>query len=352
MSLIFEALQRLERRRAGMNTAPSPEMEEMLRRIERKALPQWESAPEEPSAESNLNDAAESYRSPGPTLVSMAPAEPVLESPADLSAVVADPIVADLAASGPVISGPEISDPVNSDPVIAGPVLTIHFAPGPAPAEPALETAPAPSPEIPGPVLAGIAAPGPMLASANVSSPEIAPSVHADPAASIPDLAGPMASDPVPASPANLAPALVVPVQAISAPPTPIMHEARFEAPPEPRRAEAPAPTASPAPLSAPARPENGLTPLVERLAGIRNQQRALREMGIERGVSISRIADHLETVRNASERNTLQQKALLKDIRGIGKKLGFLAMTALGLMAASVVITLALYLHMLKIIP
>jgi hypothetical protein len=56
--------------------------------------------------------------------------------------------------------------------------------------------------------------------------------------------------------------------------------------------------------------------------------------------------------VREATDRNTLEQQELLEDLKSVGSKLNLVAIIALGLLAISILLNLALYLHIQRVLP
>lgn len=109
----------------------------------------------------------------------------------------------------------------------------------------------------------------------------------------------------------------------------------------EPRR-EAPAPP--PVKLD--------LVPLEDGLAELRSQQHGLRNQVTEQNASLKRVEDQLEMVREATDRNTLEQQELLEDLKAFGAKIKVVVILALALTALGFLMTLVLYLHMQKMLP
>ena len=63
-------------------------------------------------------------------------------------------------------------------------------------------------------------------------------------------------------------------------------------------------------------------------------------QMG-EQNTSLKRVEDHLEMVREATDRNTLEQQELLEDLKAVGNKVNLVAIIALGLLGVSVLLNL-----------
>jgi hypothetical protein len=107
-----------------------------------------------------------------------------------------------------------------------------------------------------------------------------------------------------------------------------------------------PGPQAPPAPMLPP--PEDQ-APIQNSLVALKAQQRELRDRVAAQKATLNRCDDQLKLVREATDRNTLEQTELLAGLRGVSKKINIAAVVALGLMAATIVINIVLYLHLLK---
>jgi hypothetical protein len=94
------------------------------------------------------------------------------------------------------------------------------------------------------------------------------------------------------------------------------------------------------------------IVPLQEGLADLRVQQRALRDQVLEQNASLKRVEDHLQGVREATDRNTLEQQELLEDLKSVGSKVNFFAYVAIALLFLSVIMNVVLYLQFRHIIP
>jgi hypothetical protein len=93
------------------------------------------------------------------------------------------------------------------------------------------------------------------------------------------------------------------------------------------------------------------LAAIEDSLAGLRSQQRSLRLQVTEQNASLRRIEDQLEKMREATNRNTLEQQELLEDLRSFGKKVKIVVIFALVLAAAGFGITLVLFLRLNNVI-
>jgi len=59
-----------------------------------------------------------------------------------------------------------------------------------------------------------------------------------------------------------------------------------------------------------------------------------------------------LEMVREATDRNTLEQQELLEDLKAFGNKVNMFAIFALGLLAVSILLNVILFLHIQRVLP
>jgi len=104
-------------------------------------------------------------------------------------------------------------------------------------------------------------------------------------------------------------------------------------------------------PPPAPVAPVN-LAPIENGLAELQTQHHDLRVQVMEQNSSLKRVEDQLEMVREATDRNTLEQQELLEDLKTVGNKMNVVALIALGLLAVSVLLNLVLYLHIQRVLP
>ena len=98
--------------------------------------------------------------------------------------------------------------------------------------------------------------------------------------------------------------------------------------------------------------PPVNIGPIEDGLAELQNQQRELRNQVVEQNSSLRRVEDQLEMVREATDRNTLEQQELLEDLKTIGNKVNVFALFALALLALSVLLNVILYLHIKRVLP
>jgi hypothetical protein len=109
---------------------------------------------------------------------------------------------------------------------------------------------------------------------------------------------------------------------------------------------------APPAHRPAPPPPPVNLAPLEEGINSLQAQHHELRSQIADQNTSLKRVEDQLEMVREATDRNTLEQQELLEDLKGIGNKVNIFAMVALLLLVVSVMVNVILYLHIKRVLP
>ena len=98
--------------------------------------------------------------------------------------------------------------------------------------------------------------------------------------------------------------------------------------------------------------PKVDLAPLEDGLAALQTQQRDLRDQVMEQNTSLKRVEDQLEMVREATDRNTLEQQELLEDLKAFGSKVKMVVIIALGLVAIGFILNLILFLHVQRVLP
>ena len=101
-----------------------------------------------------------------------------------------------------------------------------------------------------------------------------------------------------------------------------------------------------------PPTPQVNLEPIEDSLAELQTQHLDLRNQVAEQNTSIKRVEDQLELVREATDRNTLEQQELLEDLKGVGNKVNIYALVALALLVISVLLNVILYLHIQRVLP
>lgn len=78
------------------------------------------------------------------------------------------------------------------------------------------------------------------------------------------------------------------------------------------------------------------MEPVERGLAEVRNSNRELRNQVVEQGASLKRVEDQLERVREATDRNTLEQQELVEDLRSVGNRISTLAVVGIVLLVLS----------------
>jgi hypothetical protein len=78
------------------------------------------------------------------------------------------------------------------------------------------------------------------------------------------------------------------------------------------------------------------LEPVERGLAEVRNSNRELRAQVQEQGTNLKQVEDQLERVREATDRNTLEQQELVEDLRSVGSRISTFAVIGLVLLLVS----------------
>ncbi len=94
------------------------------------------------------------------------------------------------------------------------------------------------------------------------------------------------------------------------------------------------------------------LGPVEDGLAELRSQQHSLRLEVTEQNISLKAVEDQLAIVRDATNRNMLEQQEALEDLKTFAKRVMVIAVIALLLAAAGLAATVALFLRMKKMLP
>ena len=111
-----------------------------------------------------------------------------------------------------------------------------------------------------------------------------------------------------------------------------------------------PAPAAPPPPPAAPVRVD--LAPIKENIEQLQKLHQDLHVQIVEQNSSLRRVEDHLKLVREATDRNTLEQQELLADLKAMGSKVNVVAAIAIGLLAISLLVNMELYMHIQRVLP
>jgi hypothetical protein len=107
----------------------------------------------------------------------------------------------------------------------------------------------------------------------------------------------------------------------------------------------------APRPQTTPPPPPVNLAPSESGLAKLQLQHRELRDQVAEQNTSLKKVEDQLQHVREATDRNTLEQQELLQDLKTVGVKVNIFAYIALALLGLSVVLNIVLYVQLRHIL-
>ena len=102
----------------------------------------------------------------------------------------------------------------------------------------------------------------------------------------------------------------------------------------------------------APPQPKVDLAALEGGLAELQTQHRNLREQVIEQNASLKRVEDSLGMVREATDRNTLEQQELLEELKAFTRKVKIGAVVIAALLLMGAVLNLILFLHIERVLP
>jgi hypothetical protein len=86
----------------------------------------------------------------------------------------------------------------------------------------------------------------------------------------------------------------------------------------------------------APAPVQVDMEPVERGLAEVRNSNRELKTQVQEQGTTLKRVEDQLERVREATDRNTLEQQELVEDLRAVGSRISTFAIIGIALLVIS----------------
>jgi hypothetical protein len=94
------------------------------------------------------------------------------------------------------------------------------------------------------------------------------------------------------------------------------------------------------------------LAPLESHMTEMQLMHHDLRSKVTEQNTSLRRVEDQLEMVKEATDRNTLEQQELLEDLRSLGNKFNLFAALIFGLLIVSVILNLLLFMHLKQALP
>jgi hypothetical protein len=94
------------------------------------------------------------------------------------------------------------------------------------------------------------------------------------------------------------------------------------------------------------------LTPVHNQLTEIQLQHNDLRTTVQEQTTGLKRVEDQLELVREATDRNTLEQQEFIEDLKAVSHKVSLIAVGLSILLVLSVVVNLVLYMYIKRVLP
>jgi hypothetical protein len=106
-----------------------------------------------------------------------------------------------------------------------------------------------------------------------------------------------------------------------------------------------------PAPVPFQAQPVD-LTPVQDGIKRLQADQREMRNELAEHNTSLKKVEDSLDMVREATDRNTLEQQELMEDLKSVGTKVNVVTLVVIALLVISLLLNLVLYLHMQRVLP
>jgi len=98
--------------------------------------------------------------------------------------------------------------------------------------------------------------------------------------------------------------------------------------------------------------PKIDLAPIEAKLADLQTQRQNLRDQVAEQSAALKRVEDQLEMVREATDRNTLEQQELLEDLKTFGTKVKLVSFIGIGILVVGFALNLVLFLHIQRVLP
>lgn len=102
----------------------------------------------------------------------------------------------------------------------------------------------------------------------------------------------------------------------------------------------------------APQQPQADLVHVEESLTSLETRHHELCEQVAEQNSSLKRVEDQLEMVREATDRNTLEQQELMEDLKLFGSRTLAFAVIASVLLLVSIAFNLVLFVHLQRVLP
>jgi hypothetical protein len=94
------------------------------------------------------------------------------------------------------------------------------------------------------------------------------------------------------------------------------------------------------------------LTPIENQLTEMQLLQHDVRSKVAEHHMTLKRVEDQLEMVKEATDRNTMEQQELMEDLRAMGSKVNLFAAMLIGLLVLSVLLNFLLFMHIKQVLP
>jgi hypothetical protein len=101
-----------------------------------------------------------------------------------------------------------------------------------------------------------------------------------------------------------------------------------------------------------PPTPPVDLTPVHSQLTDLQTAHQDLRSQIVEQNSSLKRVEDQLDMVREATDRNTLEQQELIEDLKAVGNKVNLFALLLFAMLIVSLVLNVMLFLHIKQVFP
>ena len=101
-----------------------------------------------------------------------------------------------------------------------------------------------------------------------------------------------------------------------------------------------------------PPSPPVDLAPVHTQLTDLQVQHKDLRTQMLEQHSSLKRVEDQLDMVREATDRNTLEQQELIEDLKAVGNKVNLFALLLFAMLIVSLVLNVMLFLHIKQVLP
>lgn len=94
------------------------------------------------------------------------------------------------------------------------------------------------------------------------------------------------------------------------------------------------------------------LTPVHKQISELQVQHTDLRGQVLEQNTAIKRVEAQLDMVREATDRNTLEQQELIEDLKAVGNKVNVFALLLFAMLIVSLLLNVTLFLHIKQVLP